>query len=365
MTAPSEAVAAVMKLNPHPECYARARWVPERDRYEFPIIKKPLTPEIAELHVRGKTILGAVASDADGKTNNVGLDLDAHFAEQNPAKAARRFVQAAQALDVPVIIHASKSGKGAHIRTIFSERVPTFIARALYIALVITAGLNGEKAVDKVWPPSHGLGVLALPYNAQCAKAVGGTLALDPNTLRPLARDAQVASVLDTEEMSREQAEATLRHLNVLTEIDAAILSGAAKSNGKYVDPTRAVREGTDGGIQEMMYHCHAVDRLRDEATLVSYEFWFGMMTNFRPFIGGKEIFTALSQLDASRFEPKVLERSWKAIAGGPRMCAHLDTSWTCPLFGTCPAKSPAGLPFAVKRAQRAMQAEQGQGEQV
>lgn len=350
------AVQAVLRLNPHPECYARARWVPERDRYEFPIVKKPLTPEIAEMHVRGKTILGAVASDAEGKTNNVGLDLDAHFAEQNPAKAALKFIQTAQALDVPVIIHSSKSGKGAHIRTLFSDRIPTFLARAMYVALVITAGLNGEKAVDKVWPPSHGLGVLALPYNAQCARAAGGCLALHPNTLRPLDKDEQACVVNDTEEMGRDQVESVLRHLGVHTEAEAAVLSGAARHNGSFVDQGRVVRNGTDAGIQEMMHHCEAVARLRDHATEVSYEFWFSMMTNFRPFIGGLEIFTALSQLDPARFEQKVLDRSWKAISGGPRMCMHLDTTWTCPLYGRCPVRSPAALPFAVKRAQRERQ---------
>lgn len=362
MTDVDAAVEAVIKLNPHSHCYARARWVPARDRYEFPIIKQPLTPKIALLHVTGKVILGAVASDEEGKTNNVGLDLDAHFAGQNPAKATRKFIRTAESLDVPVVVHSSKSGKGAHIRTLFSERVPTFLARAMFIALVLAAGLNGEKAVDKVWPPSHGIGVLALPYNAQAARASGGSLALHPHSLLPLDKSDQVPAVLDTHEMKREDVEHTLRMLGVHTEADAAVLSGQARVRGQWTDQTRQTKVETDGGIQHMIRMCDAVARLRDYPLDISYEFWFSMMTNFRPFIGGRELFTAYSELDVKRFDPKVLERSWKAISGGPRLCTHLDTSWTCPRYGSCPARSPAGLPFAVKRAQKEGYSDTGYG---
>lgn len=347
------AIEAVLKLNPHRHAHSKARWVPERDRFEFPIVKKPLTREWAAWHVRGKGILGAVGADEHGYTNTVGLDLDAHFAAQNPARAACTFIRTAQVADVPVIVHSSKSGKGAHIRTLFRESVPTYLARALYIALVLAAGLSGEKAVDKVWPPSHGLGVLALPYNAQCAQASGGSLALDCNTLRPLDRDAQASAVLDAPELSRDETERTLKALGIHTDAEAALLSGQARSRNGWTDGTRTVKNGTDGGIQEMMKHCAAVERLRLFPTEATYEFWFSLMTNFRPFIGGAEIFTALSQLDPERFDKRVLDRSWKAIAGGPRLCEHLDSGWTCPKRAFCPARSPAGLPFAVRRAQR------------
>ena len=155
-----EAVLAVKRLNPHPSCYAKARWIPDKRRYEFPIVKEPLTDEVAIAHVTGRIIVGAVASDDDGKTNAVGLDLDRHLSDQKPGLAAKRFADTAKAMDVPIMVHASKSGNGAHIRTLFSERVPTYLARALYMAMVIAAGLSADKAVDKVWPPSNGVGVL-------------------------------------------------------------------------------------------------------------------------------------------------------------------------------------------------------------
>ena len=349
----SAAIQAVRRLHPHPDRYAKARWIPNRNRYEFPIRPGHLDDKEIAAHVQGKHILGAVASDAESRTTVVGLDLDAHMAGQNPGRAAVQFVRTAQALDVPCIVHSSKSGKGAHIRTLFSESVPGFLARALYVAIVLAAGLSADKAVDKVWPPVHGLGVLALPYNAQCANAAGGTLALNPNTMQPLPKEAQLSCVLDAHDMTRGEVEDVLRSMGVFTEGQAALLAGQARATCANSDGTRVIKDGVDGGVKHMLSTCEAVKRFQDEATSVSYEFWFGMMTNFRPFIGGKDLFTAISELDPKRFDQRVIENSWKAIRGGPRLCTHLDTGWECPMLGTCQAKSPAGLPFALRREGR------------
>lgn len=343
-----DAVHAIQKLNPHPNCHAIARWVPDRNRYEFPIIKAPLTDELAEKHACGKCMLGAVGSDQDGYTTLVGLDIDKHVSSQRPDVCCKRFVQAAAALDIPVVVHSSKSGKGAHVRTLFKDRVPTYLARALYLAVALSSGVSGDKAMDKVWPPAQGLGVLALPYNAKAASTSGGTLALNPFSLDPLPKGVQLSAVLDTNEMTLGDLEGSLKELGIKNEKEAMILSGTAmRAGGVAVE----IKDGADGGIQHMMRCCDAVGRLQREATEVSYEFWFGMMTNFKPFIGGYDLFRALSEIDVKRFSARELDRSWKAISGKPRLCAHLDSGWECPKAAVCPAKSPAGLPFGLQRA--------------
>lgn len=315
------------------------------------MVKAPLTRDVAEAHVRGKTVLGGVASDEDGYTTCVGLDLDAHLSSQRPAAAAKRFAQVAIAMDVPVVLHASKSGKGAHIRTLFKQKVPTHLARALYLALVIAAGLSADSAVDKVWPPSKGLGVLALPYNGKIAKQTGGTLALDAWSLAPLDKQEQVAAVLDTEEMDREELEQALVSMQIRTDREARLLSGGGGGGGRGSDTQREVKNQADGGIHLMINHCEAVKRLADEAPHVPYEFWFAMMTNFRPFIGGYDLFEEFSRLDPVRYDARRMTQSWQAISGGPRLCENLQTGWRCPKRGECAARSPAGLPFALKKA--------------
>lgn len=319
------------------------------------MMKSPLTPELAEQHVRGKIMLGGVASDEQGYTTSVGLDLDAHLADQRPASAAKRFVQVAEALDVPIVVHTSKSGKGAHIRTLFSDRIPTHLARSMYIAMVVSSGLSANKAVDKVWPPTHGLGVLALPYNGAMAKKYGGTVALNPWTLSPLPKADQVTGVLEAPEMSRDDVEKTLVAMQIRTDEEARLLSGCARSALENPDGLREIKNQTDGGIQHMIEMCDAVKRLEEEGPFISYDFWFSMMTNFRPFIGGYEIFREFSRLDPARFDERHLLRTWEAISGGPRRCDNLDTGWECPRLRVCPARSPAGLPFAVERSRKAM----------
>jgi hypothetical protein len=348
-----DAVQAVKVLNPHPSRYARARWVPEKNCYDFPLFTGPISEALAESHVKGKTLLGGVASDDSGFTTSVGLDVDKHLPGQKPREASRRFIRCAEVLNIPVVVHSSKSGVGTHIRTLFKERVPSFLARALYVSLVIAAGINRNSAVDRIWPPTHGLGVLALPYNGRAALEKKGCLALDPHNFEPLSKADQTAAVLGAEKLAKSEVEKILWGMGIKTEQEACIMSGTGLKNDHPGE--RQIKSGTDGGIQLLVNECLAAKRLRDEARTISYEFWFGMLTNFRPFIGGYEIFRAMSQLDPSRFNVDALDKSWKAVSGGPRMCMNLDHKWKCEkmVSGECIARSPAGLPFAIKRARR------------
>jgi hypothetical protein len=248
-----------------------------------------------------------------------------------------------------VVVHSSKSRKGAHARTLFNERVPPHLARALYISLVIASGLSGDAAVDKVWPPTHGLGVLAMPYNGRMAHENGGCLALDSWTLMPLGKDDQIAVVMDSEEMDRSELESGLVAMGVRTDGEAQLLSGCGTDNKQPWSP-RTVKDEQDGGVQLMYNNCAAVDRLVSEATSINYEFWFSMMTNFRPFRGGREIFEQISMLDPARYKARQLANMWSKISGGPRKCENLDPGWECPNRAACVAKSPAGLPFHLQK---------------
>ena len=351
------AIQVVRRLNPHPGRFAC--YVPARNQY-VQVKRAPTDEEVTE-HIRGQRLLGAVSADDQGLTTAVGLDLDAHLAGQRPLAAAKRFVQACQVFDIPILVHTSKSAKGCHIRTLFDKAVPSWMARAMYVALAVSADLNQDSACDKVWPPSRGYGVLALPYQGRYAVQNGGCIALDPNTWRPYPVDVQLDVVADTREMDGEDIEGVLRTFGITTERQAKLLAGAAM-NGP-VEPS--CRDGTDGGIQEMVMHCAAVKRLEEEAGTVPYVFWFGMMSNFKPFAGGRDLFNAYCELDPKRNDPRATDRMWKAIGGRPRLCLHLDPHWICPNQGRCPANAPAGLPFAMKKlAKKAAEAqEQGQGD--
>lgn len=332
-------IRVLRKLSPHPSRYAKH--IEQSNRYVQ--IQSLATDQQLEAHLVGHELVGGIASDDDGTTTCVGLDVDAHTSEQRPEAATKRFCDTCRMVDVPVLVHRSKSGKGMHVRTCFEGSVPSFFARALYVSLCIAAGIEGDKAVDKVWPPTFGYGVLALPYQAAWARRTGGTLAVDPGTLEPLPRDAQLDSVLDGDEMQYGEVLSVLDFLGVSSARQAKAISGFTGYVGQ-------VKDGLDGGVQYMVRECAAVQRLVDEAETLPYEFWFGMMTNFKPFMGGKELFQAFSELDERRWNKREFDRSWEAVRGKPRMCWNLDNNWRCPLCDKCGAKSPAGLPFFLKR---------------
>jgi hypothetical protein len=333
-------VFAIKKLNPHPHCYAKARFDPEKNKHTFWIVKKHLDDNEIKEHILGNQIIGGVGADDQGLTNVVGIDLDAHTTNQKPAAAMKKLGVVADALEIPIAAHTSKSGKGAHVRTIFERPIPVFMARALYMSLIVAAGLLSDASLDKVWPPVSGLGVLAMPYNSKVAKTCGGTVSIDPITLKPLRKEDQLRSLLEYDGMKLDEVENVLLSLGVRTEGEAIALAGGL---GKV---NRDLKDQVDGGIQLMLHHCDAVKRLEQSARDIPYEFWFSMMTNFKPFIGGLELFTEYSSLDNERFNIKELLASWRAISGGPRRCVNLDFSWQCPQIGVCKAQSPAGLPF-------------------
>jgi hypothetical protein len=257
----------------------------------------------------------------------------------------KKFVDIAKAWEVPVVAHTSKSGKGLHIRTFFSQPIQTFLARAMYLAMLVCADVAHDKAVDKVWPPVNGFGVLALPYNARWAIRNRGTLAVDLRTLEPLPKHQQLDATLHAPSLEEEHVIGLLQEMGVHTEGDAMKLSGDTRNDGEH---SWIVRDQVDGGIDVMIENCLAAQRFMEFPSEASYSFWFAMMTNFKPFIHGKELFEKFSQLDPDRFDQKELDRSWGCIRGKPRLCANFD--WKCPLLGQCLARSPAALPIHMKR---------------
>lgn len=340
----SDAMAAIRRLNPHPEAFAAGRWIEEKKRYEFPMVKRALPGELIREHLIGKRMIGAVGADGHGSTNVVGLDVDAHHEGQHPAQAAQKFVAVAQAFDVPVIMHTSKSGKGLHVRTLFKSYVPSFFARALYMALIVSAGLKTDSSVDKIWPPPTGLGVLAMPYNFKAVKEHGGTLAVDPNTMQPYKRAQQFDAVLEAGEMSDDEVVGVLESFGMRTEKEQMIAAGVPAG----LDPRKsyAPAENQDG-LVEMVNNCAAVEYVMREleTSTISRNFWWSMMTNFKPFKDGKRIYEAMSSADERRFEKKVFDKQWESVKGKPRLCENLDPgNWECPKRDTCPARAPAGL---------------------
>lgn len=348
----TDAVRAVRRLNPHPESFSRARWVPQSNRFEFPIFYEKLTDELIEQHVEGKKVLGAVGADEHGGTSVVGLDVDAHHDGQKPGEAAKKFVAYAKAMDIPVVVHTSKSGKGLHVRTLFKKHIPSFLARSLYMAILCASKLNNDSSVDKVWPPPTGRGVLAMPYQLNFAKTCGGGLAIDPNTFTPYKRAQQFDAVLEATEMEEEDVVGVLDAFGMHTEREQLAAAGVPKG----LDPRKTyVASETQDGLVELFQNCAAVEYVIRElaGSTLHRNFWWGMMTNFKPFRDGRRLYDEISQLDVRRYNKKVFDRQWESVKGKPKLCENLDPGWVCPKRRECTAKAPAGLGARLARMAR------------
>jgi len=340
------ATRAVLRLHPHPTRFSFFKV----DHYQQ--ISRPIDTGWLVRHVLGDTMVGAVSCDDEGKTTVVGIDLDAHHKDQSPNPAARRFVDAATAWDIPTLVHRSKSGKGYHIRTLFSERVDGYLARCLYLCLANAAQVDIDSAFDKVWPPSQGYGVLALPLNCKYIKD-GGCVALDPATFEPIDLTCQIEAILEAKTMDATELTGTLVAMDATTEKLARQIAG---SSGRSLNGQEANEGGKDGGLPHMMDNCYAVNRLIEEPLLVHYDFWVGMASNFKPFIGGREVFQSIQQnhyqVDpgSAKYDPRRFEHIWRPLKK-PHLCTRLSNAeWTCPNLGVCGCRAPAGLPFWLRK---------------
>jgi hypothetical protein len=267
-------------------------------------------------------------------TNCVGVDLDAHHENQHPIEAAKRLTGWAMALGVPIVCHRSRSGSGVHVRTVFEKAVPVIKAWQLYYTGLKNANVLTDPSFDKIWPPKNGYGVLALPLNGRAAKENGGSIGVDPVTMKPLPKGAHAVALLEGERMSLADLDFFVGDVELETD------------EGPRLD----LVEGLYNGLEPMLYECCAVRRLEQEATTVPYEFWRGMAASFRVLKGGYQAFWNLSRMDPVRFSQKALDKAWnsKSVVH----CENLDRSWVCPRLRECRARG-VGRPSYIAKGQR------------
>jgi superfamily II DNA or RNA helicase len=104
------------------------------------------------------------------------------------------YLDVARAAGIPAALERSRSGEGAHVWILFSDRVPATSARrigAFLLREAMTVRVEMDLvSYDRLFPaqdflPKQGFGnLIALPLQGECRKR-GTTVFLDPSTLRP------------------------------------------------------------------------------------------------------------------------------------------------------------------------------------
>src|SRR6202011_905667 len=150
----------------------------------------PLTHGVIADHLAGKINAGLYPLLRDDTCRLLACDFDG----AGWTLDALAYLDAASAAGIPAALERSRSGDGAHVWVVFSDRVPASSARRIgaYLvreAMTVRAELD-LVTYDRLFPaqdflPKQGFGnLIALPLNGE-ARKTGRTVFLDPSSLEP------------------------------------------------------------------------------------------------------------------------------------------------------------------------------------
>ncbi|GAB3177975.1 TOTE conflict system archaeo-eukaryotic primase domain-containing protein [Streptomyces incanus] len=186
----------------------------EEDRVFWPLTDETIYRHLDPTrHGRSELHIGLYPLLADDTCRLLACDFDGKDGSDWRADAAA-YVAACQGAGVPVLLEISRSGKGAHAWTFFTDPVAAATARALGMALLRRAidarGRMALSSYDRLFPaqdflPAKARGsfrfgnLIALPLHGVC-RAKGTTVFVDPDTWEPYPD--QFAHLSHTERLS-------------------------------------------------------------------------------------------------------------------------------------------------------------------
>lgn len=314
-------------------------------------------------HLRGEIVLGAVHG-ADETTTVMATEADGASHETLREKLGGVVDAKAAALEVrgelgrlgfmPPVVTSSKSGDGYHLRVLFSEPVPSERARLVMSAIKARVGLD---EIDVVYPASSGGDglVLALPFaglEGSCAFVEpGGSRLVHPTSLEPYRDDVQLEALAEWPRSTP----AMLERAAEILEIDAAPPAVENVAHGTHQTTSKADRVPEYfNELDVLAEKCAFVEHAASSPSSLSYAEWFSLATILKAFDGGKALFDAISRRDSKRYARGEPDKKIDSVSGRPRLCTNLG--WHCPNLSECSAlgvRSPAGLPFKLKKAQK------------
>lgn len=177
------------------DLYARQWFDEKRRRTGYHPVREPLTEEVVEAHLAGRSTIGQYLLFPDGSTSFAVLDLDVDasaYAEWRATRDreitavefpplrswARRIAEAARSLGLPLFAEDS-GNKGLHMWLFLSPRRPTRAGRALLAAILAAAGPQPTTVQVEVFPKQERPGPRGL------SSLVKLPLGLHRATLRP------------------------------------------------------------------------------------------------------------------------------------------------------------------------------------
>lgn len=262
-----------------------------------------------------------VLADFDGK--HTGTDW------KRDVKAAVEFLMDHEGC--PCFVNLSRSGHGAHIRMLFKEAVPAYLARRWMQSWLEESGVIVEKedwgevppSFDRLIPPqdtlSGGLnddgyrlpGNLAgNPLHGGHARSNGGTLPLDTaqaarGNFEPDGRHWEhVMTALEKRAWGKEEL------LAAIADCPGEVSTGTP--TGTEHHRALPIVQGDDAELNYVRSFCAFMLEMR-KPHAQTYELWVALATQLHRFgEDGRQAFHELSAMDTSRYDPKDTDRKWE-----------------------------------------------------
>jgi hypothetical protein len=265
----------------------------------------------------------------------------------------------------PAFVNLSRSGQGAHIRMLFRESVPGWMARRWLMFWLKEAGVLSEEenddldeylfrppSFDRLIPPQDLLsakltfdgnrrpGNLAgAPLNRRHALSHGGTLPLDPEQVamgnfEPDGRHWEhVMSALEQRAWGEKELIAAIEECP--EEISTKPPSYRVTQEGQ-IKRALPVVPGDNTELEYAQAFCEFFRLLRTPGAF-TYPLWVALATQLHRFgDDGYDVWHQMSSLDA-RYQPKDADTKWEQTADmHPIRCDSLvQYGWRCPHLKT------------------------------
>lgn len=325
-------------------------------------VYSPLTDENVLMHLSGLIEIGSyplipvdddlpkiwwIAADFDGKRPGTNWHHD--------VKRAVRFL-----LDIGanLLVNLSRSAKGAHVRVLFNEPVPAWMARRwmqawLEEAEVVEDDLRDfPTSFDRLIPPQDTLlsgftrtgnrrpgNLIGSPLNGRLAKANGGTLPIDPKLAAMGEFDPDgkhwehLANALEGRAWGAAELAEQLAESPGKPDLSAPRPAPPPRMYGEGAPlPTVDAR----GTLDFTLNHCAFMRHVRQPGAF-TYPLWVALATQLHRF--GDEGFAVFHEVSAidPRYKPAAADKKWEQTSDmHPIKCSTLvGHGYRCPHLGT------------------------------
>jgi hypothetical protein len=358
------------------DCYAFRSFDPGREQqYYWRPVYARVTPEAVLRHMAGEIEIGAyalipAASTADFPTCRwIAADFDGKRQGCDWQSDVQRFLAVLVDTQANILVNRSRSGQGVHVRVLFREPVPGWMARRWMQAWLEESGVVSEiddaipSSFDRLIPMQDTLRLdLTYDFHRRPGNLVGSPmhkkLAVKNGGTLPIATDAALVGVFEPDG----------RHWHHLVraveerawgeeELRAALLDAPGGDDAKpptglrYGNHALTVLQGDAASLEllVMRRHCAFLQYLQAGGDQ-PYSLWVALASQLHRFgEAGHNAFHELSQLDV-RYKSHATEMKWEQTAEmQPMRCDTLvDMGFRCPHLTTrrCNgAKAPAYFP--------------------